>query len=215
MNIGRLVLDGGGPEAGVGPRVRVALARSAERALRAGRGVDALGPVNELHLHPAACSCHATAVHVEGPHERARWLLARSHDRSAPTADLLPVALAARTAAAVATGFSPPAAVELGAPPGLRWQVWTPDGGGSPLAVLLHPRDVVTAAQCLAAAGHVDLQHAGSAIRGVTVIVDEPGRWAIEFTRPRGYVVRELRADSVAELGRHVGAAVEWLAHRG
>lgn len=215
MTAGRLVLDGGDPEAVGGLRIRVALARSAERALLAGRGVDALGPVDELHLRPAACTCHATAVHVEGPNERARWLLARTDDPSAPTVELLPTALAARTAAAVATGFPLPADVEFGTRPGLRWQVWTLDGGGSPLAVLLHPRDVIAAAQCLPVAGHVDLRVAGSAIRGVSVVVDEPGRWVIESARPRGYVVRELRADSVADLGAHVGAAVEWLAHRG
>jgi len=210
VSTGRLVLDGGDPDAVRTPSMARVLARSGARALRRGRGVVAYGPVGDAAADPAPCGCHATARAWTSA-KVGRWVLPASHE-GLPATPLLSTELAAAAVAAFAVGAPLPAEIRYGLPLGLSWRVWAPPPAlEPPRRTAVNEGDLVAAAAVLEAGMHLELTGPYPASAVVFLDDDSGAGWALELLRVQGQVAREMRATTRDELLAAIRGAAAWV----
>lgn len=189
------------------PSIRRALARSAEKALRAGRGVAVHG-LRETAVDTAPCHCHVT-MRVWPDQRHGRWLLL-PRVPSLPTTTLVPTRLAAQAAAAIVVGAPVPTGLCTGPPLGLWWRTFSSATlSGTDRRVLVDEHDVADAVSTLRADEHLEVT--GPFPSCAAAFPTDNGGWGIELLTIRGLVDRHLHVAERADLPSAIYRAITWV----
>jgi hypothetical protein len=207
---GRLVLEWDTAGSADTPAIRDALAGSAEKALRARRGVAVYAPGVDLTVDGEPCGC-CTSTRAWVSDEPGRWVL-RARDPGSPVCELLRVAVAAQVAVSTLLGPELPPGVRLAAPVGLSWQVFqTATADACPRHRLLDEQDVADAVLTLKDDEHIELSGAaGPASAAILPIGD--GGWELGLLSLRGVIDQRRRIEEPGDLPDAVAQAVRWIA---